>query len=104
MQFIGKIVHITDSALVGQNQIAKRSLVIQATDKDAESIVVDFRWRMADELSDYRVGEHVAVQYKTKYNEYNGKYYNSLKGESIQTITDNRLLDTPYSEDNDLPF
>lgn len=103
MEIIGTLIHLLPMSIVGENNLKKQTIVVQSgDDKDATSLVIDFRWRMAEDLAGVKVGDEVAVSYKARHSEYQGRFYNSLKGVSISPLRNNSLF---TSDDNDdLPF
>lgn len=105
MHYIGKITNILKEELVGQNNLRKRSIVLEeVTDREYKwSIVVDFIKDKCDLLSKFSVGDTVKVWLNFRANEYNGKRYNSINWWSIFEEKSN-TSNTESSYSDDLPF
>lgn len=108
MQFSGKITFISPEEKVWQNQTAKITVVIEEVDTQyPNSLSFDLLGEKIDLIKSYGIGSVVEVSLNSRCNEYNGKYYNSLRAWKIVDKGNGWtwVSSTPKASSNDdLPF
>ncbi len=96
MEFTGLVQLVSDVETVGKNNTTKQYLVIKEDKADyPQSMTVDFLWDKTALLSGIKAGDLVTVHLNIDTNEYNGKYYNRIKGWKIDkgaTSSDDDVL------------
>lgn len=106
MQLKGKVTHKSEIQIVGKKQMEKQFIVVKETEHEEDyknnALAIDFLWEKVQLLDNIQENDIVTVEYNTNTNEYNGKYYNSIRGWKIEKHWESKT-DT---EDNewDLPF
>ena len=106
MQITGKIVWISDKAIIGEKQLEKVQVQVTETTPDyPNTLIMDFIGKGVEFASKYKVDDMVEVEYKTRVSEHNGKKYNGIKGWSIKSVS---ISDPVNGGDvnwwDDLPF
>ena len=87
-EITGKIIHIGQTETVGSaGTFKKRLLVIETEEQYSQKIPVDFVQDKTSILDKYSIGNEVKVGINIRGNEYNGKYYCSLNGWRIESLT-----------------
>ena len=120
MKYEGVITHITDIEKIWENQIEKRTVVLEEnSDREYKGWLVFDLWGEKVALIDpYKVGDVVTVSLNTKTREYNGRRYNSISAWRIEgNASGNANANTPANTgsadastkkaddgDDDLPF
>lgn len=115
MKISGKIKIIGEVQTFGSKGFKKRDLVIETLEKYSETILIEFVQDKTDLLNGYQIGSEVEVSINLRGREWTNpqgekKYFNSIQGWKIETITNNNppissgdsLLDK--IDDDDLPF
>ena len=115
MKISGRIKIIGEVQTFGNNGFRKRDLVIETLEKYSETILIEFVQDKTDLLNGYQVGTEVEVSINLRGREWTNpqgqkKYFNSIQGWRVQTITNNNppvssessLLDNLTNDD--IPF
>lgn len=115
MKISGRIKIIGEVQTFGKNGFRKRDLVIDTLEKYSATILIEFVQDKTDLLNGYQVGTEVEVSISLRGREWTNhqgqkKYFNSIQGWRVQTITNNNppvssessLLDNLTNDD--LPF
>jgi len=115
MKISGRIKIIGQTQTFGNNGFRKRDLVIETLEKYSETILIEFVQDKTDLLNGYQVGAEVEVSINLRGREWTNpqgqkKYFNSIQGWRVQTITNNNppvssessLLDNLTNDD--IPF
>ena len=111
----GSIIHIGNTEVVGSaGTFKKRLLVVKSDEQFPQEIPIDFVQDKCDILNGYQIGQNVKVSINIRGNSYNGKWYVSLNGWRVESITNanNVEVNQPVFEpagklnapEDDLPF
>jgi len=115
-EITGKIIHIGQTETVGSaGTFKKRLLVVETEEQYSQKIPIDFVQDKTSILDNYKIGSEVKVGINIRGNEYNGKYYCSLNGWRIESLSDTKQTvntstqpsesaHTFVEEDENLPF
>ena len=86
----------------------KREIIITSTDdKYPQDVKFEFLKDSALILDNVNIGDEVIINFNIRGNEYNGKYYVNLNGQSIDGVSAIKELETSTSNndvDEDIPF
>jgi len=117
MKISGKIKVIGEVQTFGNNGFRKRDLVIETLEKYSETILIEFVQDKTDLLNGYQIGTEIDVFINLRGREWTNpqgekKYFNSIQGWKIQTITNNNppissgnpSLKNIIDDDDDLAF
>tara|TARA_R100000655_G_scaffold106962_2_gene156766 strand:- start:152 stop:487 length:336 start_codon:yes stop_codon:yes gene_type:complete len=105
----GKVKIVTDEIQVGKQNYPKRTIVIDATPAEEESLIcIDFVGGAGvAKIQGKRPGDIVEIEFTIKGREWNGKYYNNVSGWGCELITPIEQIKEPVKSpvnENDLPF
>ena len=105
MQYEGKIIYIWDIETVGQNNLQKRTFVLEEnTDREYKGgMAVDLIKDKVDLISPFKMGDTVKVSlnFRANYSENTKRYYNGITAWRIDGVGTNGDSST---QDDDLPF
>jgi hypothetical protein len=106
MTFEWIITFIGEVETVGQNQIQKRTFVLEEkTDKDYKaSLAIDLLKDKVSLIDGYNIWDFVKVSINPRSNMYNGRYYNSLAARKIEGNKSGSSSSSSQTTDEDLPF
>lgn len=89
----------------------KREIVITSDDKFPQEVKFEFLKDSTLILDNVNVGDEVIINFSIRGNEYNGKYYVNLNGQTIDikgtATTKTKKVETvipDHSSDDDIPF
>lgn len=97
----GKILFISEEAIVGQKQLPKISFVIEEnSDREFKnSLMVDLLGEKTDLIKSFKVGDGVRVSLNYRAREYDGRRFNSIGAWKIES-----LGGSSAGSSDDLPF
>ncbi len=105
MQYEGKITHISDVVTVGQNNLEKRTVVLEEiTDREFKgSIAFDLIKDKTNLIDPFKVDDivKVSLNFRTNYSEKADRYFTSISGWRIDAVSGASSSD---NGDEDLPF
>jgi hypothetical protein len=110
MQYEGKITYIGDVETVGQNNLQKRTVVLEEyTDREFKwGIAFDLIKDKVDLIDQFKVGDFVKVSLnsRTNYSENTQRYYNSITAWRIDAlqVTASSSAAPASAQEDDLPF
>lgn len=88
MEITGKIKLIGETETVGSAGTFKKRLIVISTEEQyVQHVPIDFVQDKTSILDKYQVGQEVKVSVNVRGNEYNGKYYVSLNGWRIESLS-----------------
>ena len=85
----------------------KREIVITSDDKYPQDVKFEFLKDSTILLDNVKVGDEVLINFSIRGNEYNGKYYVNLNGQTIDSKAVSKQAATvipDHSDDDDIPF
>ena len=114
-EVIGKIIVLGEAEVVGAaGTFKKRTVVVKSDEAYPQDIAIDFVQDKTTLLDKFKVGDEVKISINIRGNSYNGKYYVSLNGWRIESLTNaapqQPVASAPVSqiveeeESSDLPF
>ncbi|MDR2415675.1 MAG: DUF3127 domain-containing protein [Candidatus Peribacteria bacterium] len=100
MTIEGKIIFISEEALVGQKQLPKISFVIEEnSDREFKnSLMIDLLGEKTELIKSFKEGDNIKVFLNYRAREYDGRRFNSIGAWKIEALGGNA------SASDDLPF
>jgi len=88
MTIEGKIIFISEEAIVGQKELPKISFVIEeSSDREFKnSLMIDLLGEKTEMIKSFREGDVVKVFLNYRAKEYNGKWFNSIGAWKIESL------------------
>lgn len=98
MKFTGKIVHIGDIEVIGQNQFEKRKFVVEedSNNEYKASLAIDLFKDKLGLIDGYNLWDvvEVSLNVRASYSENTQRYYNGIRAWSIKKVSN-----APQEED-----
>ncbi|MDR0282935.1 MAG: DUF3127 domain-containing protein [Candidatus Peribacteria bacterium] len=88
MTIEGKIIFISEEAIVGQKELPKISFVIEEnSDREFKnSLMIDLLGEKTEMIKSFKEGDVVKVFLNYRAKEYNGKWFNSIGAWKIESL------------------
>jgi hypothetical protein len=99
----GKILFISEEALVGQKQLPKISVVIEeSSDREYKnSMMFDLMGEKTELIKSYQAGDIIKVSLNFRAREYDGRRFNSIGAWKIERVSGGNAT---AAASDDLPF
>lgn len=103
MEVTGNIKLINDTQAF-ESGFCKREMVVTTNEQYPQDLKIEFVKDKCEVLNNYKVGDNVTIGINITGNEYNDKYYVTLRGWKIGKAELTPMDNVPVDESDPLPF